>query len=210
MKTPFFALLLSVAALFQACVGARGYASPDAIQLAMNHRTVAVLPSKVTIAAQRKVDPAAIAQQQASEALNFQSAMHAWLLRRKGQGRFQPELLDVGTTNAKLTQAGYFNGTALTPAEICNLLGVDAVINSNFMMSKPVSEGAAIAIWAVTGVATPTNSVTANFDLYDASGKKTIWNFNRNVQGSTFSDAQSLVDYLMRRASKKMPYAKMK
>lgn len=199
-------LFLATILLLHSC--ANVYLSPDAKSIVKKHTIIAIAPPKVTIAAQRKVDAAAIASQEKTESINFQKEMYSWLLRRKGQNKIQVEVLDVETTNAKLTKAGYFDGTALTPNETCELLGVDAVITSNYSLVKPISEGAAAAFLVIAGVWTTTNSTAVTMELHDKANKKLLWNYNHKVSGSVGSTPAMLVDRLMRNASKKMPYTK--
>jgi hypothetical protein len=71
--------------------------------------------------------------------------MNAWMLKRKMQGKLTQEILVVETTNAKLISAGY-PGKAMTTSEICSVLGVEGLIGSNFGLSKPMSDGTAIAL----------------------------------------------------------------
>jgi hypothetical protein len=103
------------------------------------------LPPTVSIAANKKVSAEAIKEQQRTESMNFQKEIYSWLLKRKMQGRMTQEIQDIETTNAKLKRAGYPENP-LTTAELCDALGVDGVMSSNFGLSKPMSEGAAIAV----------------------------------------------------------------
>ena len=108
-------------------------------------------------------------------------------------------------TNAKLKKAGYPENV-MTPEEICNVLGVDGIMSSNYSLSKPMSQGAAIAIGVLFGAWGPTNEVVVSLDIKDCANKKTIWNYNHTFAGSIGSTPANLVDGLMRHASKKMPY----
>ena len=181
------------------------YHTPDADSVAKSHRVIAVLPPSVSIAASRKTDAEAIKEQQRTESLNFQKEMYSWMLKRKMQGKMFQEILDVETTNAKLKQAG-FPETPLSPAQMCEILEVDGVIASNFALSKPMSEGAAIAVAVLAGVGTATNEVRVSIGIHDCIGKKLIWNYDHNFSGGLGSSPTSLVEDLMCRASKKMPY----
>jgi hypothetical protein len=194
----FFTLLL-----LNSC--ARIYSSPDATVLAEAHNTIAILPPTVSIAASRKIDADALKEQQKTESLNFQKEMYAWLLRRKTQKRISQEILDIETTNTLLSKAGYPNNP-MTPAEMAQALGVDGVIASNFSLTKPMSDGMALATGILFGAYGNTNEVRASISVYDKKNKKLIWNFDRNYSGSIGSSHARLVNALMRRASKKMPY----
>ncbi|PSR12646.1 MAG: hypothetical protein C7N36_11125 [Bacteroidetes bacterium] len=197
-------LVLTAIFLISSC--AKIYYSPDAKSRANSHSIIAIAPPKVSIAARKKVDAEAMKEQQRTESTNFQQEMYSWLLRRKMQNRFPVEMLDVETTNAKLRQAGYFDGTPMAPGEICALLGVDAVITSNYSLSKPMSDGAAVALGLLVGVWGSTNNTTVILEIHDKETKKLLWNYSHKVSGSVGSSPSQLVDNLMRNASKKMPY----
>lgn len=206
MKIYHLLFLIIAFGALQSC--AKIYHSPDAFSRANSHGTIAVAPPKVAIAARRKVDAEAIKEQQRTESVNFQKEMYSWLLRRKMQNRISVEILDVETTNAKLEKAGYFGDNPLSPKEMCEVLGVDGIITSNYSLTKPMSEGAAVALGLLTGVWGSTNQTTVTLDIHDAETQKMIWNYNHKVSGATFSSAAQLVDGLMRNASKKMPYTR--
>jgi hypothetical protein len=61
--------------------------------------------------------------------------MYSWMLKRKMQGTISVEIQDVETTNAKLSNGGFDNGKLLTPIEMCNILGVDGIVTSNYSLS---------------------------------------------------------------------------
>jgi hypothetical protein len=181
------------------------YQTPDAIPLAKTHRTIAILPPTISIAAGKKTDVEAIKEQQKTESLNFQKEMYAWMLKRKMQGKIYQEILDIETTNSKLLKAGY-PSNPLTPAELCSILNVEGVISSNYAMSKPMSDGAAIALLILTGGGGATNEVRASISINDCNNKKLIWNYEHKYSGGIGSSPAKLVEGLMRNASKKMPY----
>ncbi|HMJ70264.1 MAG TPA: hypothetical protein VK508_15275 [Cyclobacteriaceae bacterium] len=184
---------------------AKVFSTPDAAVLAHKHKTVAIIPPTVSIAARKKVDAAAILEQQKTESLNFQREMHSWLLKRKMQGKISPEIQDVVTTNALLKRAGYPE-TPIPPGELCEILGVDGVITSNYAISKPMSEGGAVALGLLFGVWGATNEANVSMDIHDGVNNKLIWNYSHKYSGSIGSSPGRLVDGLMRNASKKMPY----
>jgi hypothetical protein len=93
----------------------------------------------------------------------------------------------------------------MSPSEICEVLGVDGIMGSNYALSKPMSDGAAIAI-ALLGGAGATNEVRVSININDCTNKKLIWNYDHKYSGGLGSSPSKLVDALMRKASKKMPY----
>ena len=198
-----FILLFGTAILFQSC--AKIFYTPDATLLAKSQQIIAIAPPGVSIAAKRKIDGLAMIEQQKTESVNFQREMYSWMLKRKMQGTVAVEVQDVETTNAKLANAGFDDGKLFTPAEMCNLLGVDGIMTANYSLSKPMSEGAAIAAVVFFGVWGPTNEATVSLSIHDHSADKLIWNFSHKLS-SSFGSPARLVDELMRQASREMPY----
>jgi hypothetical protein len=202
MKRSLF-FLIAVTFLLQSC--AKIFYSPDATPLARAQKIIAIAPPKVAIAARKNIDGNALIEQQKTESVNFQREMYSWMLKRKMQGTITVEVQDVETTNAKLANAGFNNGQLLTPIDMCNILGVDGIMTSNYSLSKPMSEGAAIAVALLVGVWGATNEATVSLSIHDQSAKKMIWNFDHKLSSSLGSPAR-LVDALMRQASREMPY----
>ncbi|HLN74664.1 MAG TPA: hypothetical protein VK205_15340 [Prolixibacteraceae bacterium] len=195
--------LVLVIVLFSSC--AKIFYSPDAYKLAHNQKIIAIVPPSVSIAARRKVDAEALKEQQKTESLNFQKEMYSWMLKRNMQGKITQEIQETETTNAKLKKAGYPENP-LTNAELCEVLGVDGIMTSNYSLSKPMSDGAAVAVALLVGAWGATNEVHVSLSISDCSNKKLIWNYDHKFSGSIGSSPARLVDELMRRASKKMPY----
>ncbi|GGE31618.1 hypothetical protein [Psychroflexus planctonicus] len=205
MKSTKKLLLLAVAVLsLTSC--AKIFYSPDAVSLANKQEVVAILPPKVTIAARKKVDADAIIEQQKRESINFQNEIYSWLLKRKMQGKIDKEIQQLTTTNALLKKAGYPENP-LTISEICEVLGVDGTLSSNFSLSRPMSDGAAIALTLI-GFGGNTNEVGTTLSINDCENKKLIWNYEHKISGGLGSTHSRIVNQLMRKSSKKMPYQK--
>jgi len=202
MKRSLF-FLIALTFLFQSC--AKVFYAPNARYLASSHKIIAIIPPKVSIAARKKVDAAALIEQQKTESINFQREMYSWMLKRKMQGTIFVDIQDVETTNAKLAAAGFQDTKLLTPADLSKVLNVDGVLTSNYSLSKPMSEGAAIAMAVLVGWWAPTNEAVASLSIHDGGSEKMIWNFDHKMSSSLGSPAK-LVDELMRQASRKMPY----
>jgi hypothetical protein len=189
--------------LFSSC--AKIFYSPDAYTLARNQQTFAIVPPTVSIAANKKIDAESLKEQQKTESLNFQKEMYSWMLKRKMQGSITQEIQEVENTNALLKKAGYPENP-LTTAELCSVLGVDGIMSSNYSLSKPMSEGAAVAVALLVGTWGATNEVTVSLSINDCMNKKLIFNYDHKYSGSIGSSPSRIVDALMREASKKMPY----
>jgi hypothetical protein len=198
-----FTLLVAVAILFSSC--AKVFYSPDAYALAHSQKLIAIIPPTVSIAAKKNVDSEALLEQQKTESINFQQEIYSWVLRRKMQGKITQEIQEVVTTNALLKKAGYPENP-LTTAELCEVLGVDGIMTSNFGLSKPISEGAAVAEAFLSDSRSSTNEVHASLSISDYKSNKLIWNYDYKTSGGLGSSTSKLVDDLMKEASLKMPY----
>jgi hypothetical protein len=132
--------------------------------------------------------------------------MYSWLLRRKQQGRLTIDIQSVDETIAKLTRAGFYEqGASMTPAELAQILDVDAVLTSNYALSRPVSQGAAAALAILGGVFVTTARADVNLNLHDGTTGTMFWSYSHRANGS-FSSPAALVNDLMKHASKKLPY----
>ena len=155
MKKPLFFLIACISLIIMGC--AKIYYSSDAFTLAIIVRIIAIIPSQVFIQARRRDDPMATKAIEKSDAFIYQKAINSWLLKRKSQGKMRVDIQDIETTNSKLTDEGYFKGANLSPKDLCDILQVDGVIFSTFSLSKPMSEGAAVAVGCLFGIFGQTN-----------------------------------------------------
>lgn len=196
-------LLVMLAFVLQNC--ARIFSTPDARSLAQSQKIIAIAPPRVSIAAKKNIDGAALIEQQKTESVNFQREMYSWMLKRKMQGNITVEIQDVETTIALLKKEMVNEDKNLTPEEMCQILGVDGILTSNYSLSKPMSEGAAIAVGLIGGTTGKTNEAVVSLSLHDSGTKKMIWNYDQKISSSLGTPAR-LVEDLMRQASRKMPY----
>jgi hypothetical protein len=195
--------LLGTAVLLQSC--AKIFYTADASYLARSEKIMAIVPPTVSIAAKKNIDGVAIIEQQKTESVNFQREMYSWILKRKMQGYVLVDVQDVEVTNALLASAGFYEGKIMTPSELCNILGVDGIITSNYSLSKPVSEATAVATALVIGFGGATNEAIVSMSIHDQRSDKMIWNYDHKLS-SAFGSPARLVDQLMREASRELPY----
>jgi len=189
--------------LFLSC--AKIYYSPDAYTLAHSHNVIAIIPPTVSIAAKKNIDAEALKEEQKTVSINFQKEMYSWMLQRKMQGKISQDIQEIETTNAKLSKVDY-PGNPLTTSELCEVLGVDGILTSTFGLSKPVSDGAAIAEALFSDSRSSTNEVHASLSISDYKNEKLIWNYDHKTSGSLGSSPSKLIDDIMKEASLKMPY----
>jgi len=202
MKKPITLFLL--ATLIVSACGPVIYMAPDAYQRTAKHQLIAILPPKITLRAQKNVSAEAMAQQLKTESLNFQNEIYKSLLRRKTRGEIFVDFMDVEEANTIILRT--FPDGVYTNAEVCKALGVDGTLSTQFGLSKPMSQGAAIAALVLFGAGGATNEVTVNMAVKDCSDNTMFWNYDWRYSGGLGTSPEGLVEALMRNATRKMPY----
>ena len=191
------------------------YVNPKFYSLARDHKNVAVIPFTVTLGLRPKERAATSDEQlkemEQKEGIAAQNALVSWFLRKQKTENYSVQFQDVSTTNALLLKAGMdiHKLTMYTPEELAIALGVDAVMGGIIQTSKPISEGASVAMGVLVGFYGTTNSGNISINLNDAEGGILLWKYDNDLSGSLGSDMDSIMDSLMRKAARKFPYADM-
>lgn len=190
------------------------YVHPDGDSYASNTETLAILPLKVQVKLRPKqlkdFTPEQIIEMQYSEALDIQKGMHTWFLTRKKRGQSKIKVLSPLKTNSILKKAGVdiHNYQELLPSELGEILGVDCIVTGTFETSKPMSDAAGVAVAVLLGGFGSTQTAVCNMDFYDTRDDELVVNYNKKVRGGLGSDAQDLINILMRKVTRRIPYTK--
>ena len=189
------------------------YVHPDGDRYAATTQKIAVLPLKTQVKLRPKelkdFTPDQIIQMGKDEALDIQKGMHSWFLTRKKRGTFNADIQPPNQTNALLRKAGVdiYDLDIYTPQEIGEILGVDCIIMGTFETSKPMSGAAAIGL-AVLGIGGATQSATCNMDFHDTRDGELVVNYLKGLKGGIGSNSQDLINTLMRKVTRRIPYTK--
>jgi hypothetical protein len=204
-----------VAVFVTFCLSACGpsiYKSSNFDEALARHKTVAILPADVTIKLRpneaKKMTADQVEDLSEKTAFNVQDKMYGWFLRRSDRFHYSVTFQDVNRTNALLKQANIHYGDLRSTdrARLAKVLGVDAVIQDNLRMEKPMSDGAAVAVGLLVGAWGATNKVETTINIHDGQSGNLLWKYDYEASGSVGSSSDKLVDELMRNASKKFPY----
>ncbi|WP_207433680.1 hypothetical protein [Sabulibacter ruber] len=207
-----FALLLSFGASAQT---REIYTNPAFATLAKSHKTLAILPFEATIGLrpnqQKNLTPERIKEMEKNEGLAVQSALQTYFLKVSSKDDFTVSFQDAATTNAMLMKNNITaeNIKSFTPAELSKVLGVDGVITGTFSTDKPMSDGASLALGLVVGFYGATNSGKTAINIYDGTSGELLWKYEKSLSRGLGSDTNTIITTIMRKASKKFPYAKL-
>lgn len=190
------------------------YVHKDADNYVANTKTIAILPMKVKIKLRPKqmknFTPEQMVEMGKEESLDIQKAMHTWFLTRKKRGTLLVDVQIPTRTNALLKKAGIdiHSYDEYLPSELGEILGVETIITGNYETSKPMSEGVAVGVAVLFGAFVSTNTAVMNMDFMSTTDDELVVNYNKKVRGSLGSDSQDLVNILMRKVSRRIPYTK--
>jgi len=191
------------------------YVHPDGDRYAFNTETIAILPLRTQVKLRPKelkdFTPEQIVQMGKDEALDIQKGMHTWFLKRKQRGELKANIQSPSQSNALLRKAGVdlHDLEIYTPQELGEILGVDCIIMGSFETSKPMSGAAALGVAVLFGsLGAATSSATCNMDFYDTRDGELVVNYLKQVKGSLGSNSQDLINILMRKVTRRIPYTK--
>ena len=190
------------------------YVHPDADSYVANTKTIAILPLKVQVKLRPKelkdFTSEQIVEMCKNESLDIQKGMYTWFLTRKKRGTLLVNIQNPTRTNALLKKNGIdiHSYDEYLPSELGKILGVETIITGSFETSKPMSNAAGIGLAVLTGGLFATSSATMNMDFMSTTDDELVVNYLKNVKGSLGSNAQDLINVLMRKVSRRIPYTK--
>jgi len=205
------ALFLTIASLAQFETAKQVFESPKMKEVIATHKTVAILPYKVSISYKRlpkNFDAEANKREEQNLSTSMQSGMYTYLLRKSAD--FTVSFQDVERTNALLKQKGiYDNLDVLTQDSIAKILGVDAVIKCNYNYEKTGSEGGAIAKTVLLGAGTgKVASGQLTMQIYNGTDGELLWRFYKEMNEDVLSSANQVMERMMRKVGRNFPYEK--
>jgi hypothetical protein len=210
MMKKLYLFFFMAAVLLTSC-GPQIYQAKTFEQVKSEHKTVAILPFDA-VTKYRKL-PKGMTEEsikESNEATGYavQGHSYSYFLKQYAKNRYTIEFQDVDKTNALLNKAGltYNDLNMMDKSEICELLNVDCVISGKVTMSKPMSDGAAIAIGLLVGAWGPTNETNVSMTIHDKKEASLLWKYDFVAKGSIGSSSEQLTKALMKNVSRRFPY----
>jgi len=185
------------------------YKAPGYKDSLEQHKIVAILPFKSTISYKRmpkKFDAEANAAEEKKLGLNMQQGMFTYLLRKGG--KYSVSFQDIERTNVLLRQAGILDKLdEILPDSIAKVLKVDAVIRCTYAYEKTGSEAGAIVSTMLIGSG-KTGSGSLTMQINEGSDGLLLWRFYKEMNENFTSNANQLMERMMRKVSRNFPYEK--
>jgi hypothetical protein len=185
------------------------FESPKLVQLAAEHKTVAILPFKASISYKRlpkNFDAQTNRDEERKLGSSLQSGMYTYLLRKSND--YTVTVQDVERTNVLLKQNEVFDKIdEMTPDALAKILGVDAVIKCAYAYEKTSSEGLAIAKTLLIGFGTgKVASGEMTMNVYNGADGDLLWRFYKEMNEDVMSSANAVMERMMRKVGRNFPY----
>lgn len=186
------------------------YSNPNLKNFISTQKSVAIVPFKATISYKHipknyNIEENAMEEKRLGQ--NMQLGMFTYLLGKSE--KYSVSFQDVERTNALLKQAGIFEKIDdILPDSLCKLLKVDAVIRCNYSYEKKGSEGGAIVSAVLLGGLSSTGSGGLTMQINDKVNGDLIWRFYKEMNETIGSNANEVMERMMRKVSRNFPYEK--
>lgn len=186
------------------------FSIPGLMDSLNKHKIVAILPFKTTVSYKRMpkgYNPELAKDEERKMATNLQSGMYTYLIRKAEN--YTVTFQDVEKTNILLRKAGILDKLdEELPETVAGILGVDAVVRCNYAYEKTGSEAGAIIGAALIGGAAKTGSGALTMQINAGKSGTLLWRFYKEMNESAMSNANALMERMMRKVSRNFPYEK--
>lgn len=209
------------------------YTHPLFDSIAKDHGVLSILPFDVTIRLRprkmRKMDMDEFEKMEKTQGLVVQSGLYRYFMEKKEKDSFKVSFQDIAKTNALLEKAGWTSDSLRkkTMKQICRKLGTDGIISGTVATKKLLSDEASVALTAAElgltaaailfgadgvwlGGTGPTNTGTFTINVHEGKKNELLWKYEKMLSRGLGSDINSVINALMRKASKKFPYEDIK
>lgn len=184
------------------------------------HKKIAVLPASakvidIKVIKKNRKTPEQIREKENELSRNIQLAFYEKMQKLKKKNKLNTEVQDIGVTNKILIDSDLYSKadlSNLSPAEVAEVLGVDAVFYPEIRLVEAISKGATALVGFLAG-----NEVQQTHDaetsdlrvkLYDGCSGMPIWNYHQKVgNNSLVWKTEKLIESMFKREmDKKFPY----
>ena len=203
-----FALCISFSLIFNGCSMPTVYLAPSGQQIANQHQILGIVPSSITIKKGRKKNPKELLKQQTKIGKEFQREIYEYLLERKSRDQMVIDVQNIDSTNIILSK-NKINLSETTTDVLCELLNVDAVIYSEFVVPIRQSFFTSLLSSMIFDSDSPDTEIIMSLSIKDCDEKTLMWKYDNEESTGIISTSQkSIILSLLTNATREMPYFK--
>lgn len=195
------------------------YVHPEAESFVGQTKTLAIMPIHTSFFI-NPIDFASLSDEEIPKierkmAYEIQESMHSWFLKRQKKGKVRVSIQPIIQTNQILQENNIdpLFDLDLSITELCDLLGVDALVVGSLKTDKLLPEFVSVGIIALEmfdvlpdSEDTPVNNTaTLSLEIYHSTGELVV-DYLKHVEGHLGSSQSSLINRLMRKATRRIPY----
>ena len=191
------------------------YESSAFESISKNHKKIAILPFITTLKLDKKTHHFTKEQLESlgeNEGYAVQNALETYFLKRKKRKKLSVDVQDTQTTNATLAKNNitYQNIDIYTSQELARLLDVDAVINGNLTLNALISKGVSTDFDLLSYLTGKSDYGRIAIKISDGNSGKLLWKYEKIITRKSGRDTDAIIDAMMKKAARKLPYEKEK
>ena len=208
MKKILIVLCVSFLLIINGCSMPTVYLAPSGQQIANQHEIIGIVLPSITIKKGRKKNPKELLKQQVKIGEEFQEEIYEYFLKRKSRSQMVIDVQNIDSTNIILSK-NQINLSETTTDVLCELLNVDAVIYSEFVVPKSQSFFTSLLSSMIYDSYSPDTEINMSLSIKDCNEKTLIWKYDdEESAGIIFSSQKWIVKSLLKNATREMPYYK--
>jgi len=182
---------------------------PNLKEKLANHNSIAILPIKSIIRYKNvPKDYNAELNKEKENKMSFelQSSMYNYLIVSKDY--YSVQIQNIDSTNFILKENKMIDSiTQYKPQDVAKVLGVDAVIFSNYTYTKLGSEFGAIVSELLIGGG-KVASCQLNMDIINGFDGEVLWGFSKTMNQDNLSSPEAIIRRMMSKVERNFPYLK--
>lgn len=178
--------------------------------LSKNHKVLAIIPFLTNLDLKEKIPNSKLKALEEKEGYAVQNAFETYFSIRKKKKKFSVEFQNIKNTNAILAQnnINYKNLDIYTVKQLSEILGVDGIISGNLNLNILLSEGVTTEMNFVDYILGVANYGRIGIKISDGDTGKLLWKYEKEINKKSGKNTTSLIDGMMKKATKKFPYEK--
>ena len=204
----YLLLLISISVSAQKNI----YESKNFDDLSENHQVLAIIPFLTNLDLKDGISKNELKQLEEKEGYAVQNALETYFSKRKRKKKFSVEFQNTKNTNAILAQntITYKNIDVYTIKQLSEILQVDGIISGNMDLNILLSTGVPTEFSFLDYFSGDSNYGRIGIKISDGTSGKLLWKYEKKINKKTGKNTNDLIDRMMKLATRKFPYDRVK